>query len=65
MLSKGTTWPPNSPSRTRGSSGSIAPTKTDRGDNNRSTSDSAAEAHGGENRTPDSSWEAVIDRATD
>jgi hypothetical protein len=65
MLSKGTTWPPNAPSRTRGSSGSIAPTKADRVDSSRSPSDPAAEAHAGESRTPDPSWEAVIDRATD
>jgi hypothetical protein len=64
MFSKGTTWPPKAPTRTRVSSESLAPTITDGMEGGRSPSESAAGAHG-DGRTMESHWESVIDRATD
>jgi hypothetical protein len=64
MLNKGTTWPPRSPARAQVSSGSNAPTITDRVDPARSASESAANTRG-ESRPTESHWEAIIDRATD
>jgi hypothetical protein len=64
MLSKGTTWPPKTPARARVSSGPTPPKGTDGREGGRSPSESTAAATG-DNRSNESHWESVIDRATD
>jgi hypothetical protein len=64
MFSKGTTWPPKSPSRARVFSGSMTQAMTDRVESGRSPSEPAAVANS-DRRATESHWEAVIDRATD
>jgi hypothetical protein len=64
MLSKGTTRPSGAPQRAPAAPGSKASTITDRRDEPRSASESAAVARG-EGAPAESHWESVIDRATD
>jgi hypothetical protein len=64
MFSKGTTWPPKVPTRARDASGTTPPKSTDGRERGRSPSESTVAATG-DNRSNESHWESVIDRATD
>jgi len=64
MFSKGTTWPPQRPARTRVFSGCLPPALNDRLEGGRPHSESGAVAHA-DGRPTESDWDSVIDRATD